>query len=151
MEELEGPGISIAFIRLIKANVELGNPEGKREYNLRLVGFGRQISPDDKHLDILASFDLMCDVADPLFKLTCDFLARYQRQGTGGLPWEKFTPAMALAHIIPYLREFVSNTTSRLLVPVLMLTPFNTYQMFNDYENKSRKNEQTPVETRTGT
>lgn len=147
MEKLEGPGISIALICLTKSNIAVGNPQAAQKYNLRLVGFGREISADTNHLDILAAFDLMFGISDPIFKFTCEFLARYQRVGEGGLPWDQFSPAMALAHVVPYLREFVSNTTNRLPVPVLMLPPINTYQMFADYEERLRKPGQAVLET----
>jgi hypothetical protein len=134
MKEQKAPGISIATVRLLKAHVEMVEPEGVREYNLRLISLQRREADEGKALDLFASFDLMSGVEKPLFSLTCDFVARYERQGDDSMPWDEFSSPVALAHIIPYLREFISNMTNRLPIPVLMLDPINTFMMIADLE-----------------
>ena len=52
---------------------------------------------------------------------------------------------MALTHIIPYLREYVSHTTNRLPAPVLMLDPTNTEAMIADYVERKRRAEEVRV------
>lgn len=145
MEPLKGPGIAIQHIRLLKAHIEMGNPEGRQEYNLRLVGLGRFESEDGKTLDLQAAFDLMYGIEKPLFNFTCVFIARYERKDDQAMQWRDFTSAMALAHIIPYLREFVSNMTNRLPAPVLMLVPLNTHAMIADYEHRRQQADQAKV------
>ena len=58
------------------------------------------------------------------------------------MQWKDFSLAMALAHIVPYLREYVSNMTNRLPVPVLLLDPINTSAMVADYEQRKRQAEE---------
>lgn len=142
METLKDPGIAIEHIRLLKSHVEMANADGKREFNLRLIGLGRFESEDGKALDLYAAFDVMHGVEKPLFKFTCEFIARYTRRDNASMEWKAFTSPTALAHIIPYLREYVSNITNRLPVPVLMLNPVNTHAMIADYEQRKRRSEE---------
>lgn len=136
MDEQKNPGITIEHVQLLNARIEMANPEGKRKYNLRLTGLKRLESKDGKTIDLYASFDVMHGVESPLFNFTCDFIARYVRQGDESMAWSSFSSAMALAHIIPYLREFISNITNRLPAPVLMIDPINTIAMIEDYEKR---------------
>ena len=135
------PGIAIQHVRLLKAHIEMVSAEGKPEYNLRLTGLRRFESQDGNFLDLLASFDVMHGVEKPLFKFTCDFIVRYERKSADSMPWKAFGSAMALAHVIPYLREFVSNMTNRLPAPVLLLDPINTHVMVEEFEQRSRQAE----------
>lgn len=139
MDEQKQPGISINLVSLIKANIEMIDPEADKKYNLRLIGLKRFETEDGKTLNLVAAFDVMHGVETPLFKFTCEFVARYERQGEDSMPWNEFSNATALAHIIPYLREFVSNTTTRLPAPVLMLDPINTNVMIADYERRKKE------------
>jgi len=139
MESLKEPGITIKFIRLLRANVEMVNADGQPQYNLRLVGLARRESPDGKVLDVQAVFDIMHGIEKPLFNFTCEYIARYERQGENSLPWSEFTTPLALAHLVPYLREFISNVTNRLPAPVLMLDPINTGAMMADYIRRSQQ------------
>jgi len=139
MDQHKPSGIVIDQIRLLRSHIEFGNPDGPREYNLRLVSLNRVQSPDGKTMDLYAGFDVMHGVEKPLFKFTCDFVARYTRRDDADMPWKEFSSAMALAHIIPYLREYVSNTTNRLPTPVLMLDPINTYNMIANFEEREKQ------------
>ncbi len=139
MEQNQESGIVIDQIRLLRSHIEFVGMDGLREYNIRLVSLSRVESPDGKALDLFAGFDVMHGVEKPLFKFTCDFLARYTRRDDADMAWKEFSSAMALAHIIPYLREYVSNTTNRLPTPVLMLDPINTYNMIADFEERAKQ------------
>jgi len=142
METLKDPGIAIDQIRLVKSHVEMvANSKGKPEYNPCLTYLNRFESEDGKNLDLLASFDLMHGMENPLFKFTCQFVVRYTRQDSS-MVWKDFTSPVALAHIIPYLREYVSNITNRLPTPVLLLNPINTHAMIAEYEDRKRRAEQ---------
>ena len=142
METMKDPGIAIEHIRLLKSRVEMVNPDGKSEYNLHLIAFKRFETSDGKALDLHAAFDVMHGVEKPLFQFTCEFIAHYTRKDDASMAWNEFTSAMALAHIIPYLREYVSNITNRLPAPVLMLDPLNTHVMLADYEDRKRRAEE---------
>ncbi|MDD2302122.1 MAG: hypothetical protein PHG30_06140 [Eubacteriales bacterium] len=139
MEKNKESGIVINQIRLMRSHIEFVNMDGPQKYNLRLVSLTRFESADGKALDLFAGFDVMHGVEKPLFKFTCEFVARYTRRDDADMPWKEFSSAMALAHIIPYLREYVSNTTNRLPTPVLMLDPINTYNMIADFEERDKQ------------
>ena len=51
----------------------------------------------------------------------------------------KYNPKASPIFAIPYLREFVSNMTNRMPVPILCLPPVNAFAMVDDYEHR-RKN-----------
>ena len=142
MEAQKDPGITIEFIRLLRSHIEMTSLDGQQEYNLSLTALDRREPPDGKTCDLIATFNLMHGIEKPLFKFTCAFLARYTHRDDASMAWNDFTSAMALAHIIPYLREFVSNITNRLPAPVLMLSAVNTHAMIADYENRKRQTEQ---------
>jgi len=141
METLKDPGIAIEGVLLLKSHVEMINQEGKREYNPRLTALDRFVSPDGKVLGLHAGFDLMYGIENPMLKFTCEFLARYTRREEANMECKDFTSAMALAHIIPYLREYVSNITNRLPAPVLILNPINTNVMIAEYEDRKQRTE----------
>jgi len=142
MEQQKEPGITIALIQLVSARVELKDPDGAREYNLVLTGLNRNEFEAGKYLDVQASFDMMYGLEKPLFNFTCSFFARYERHGEHSMSWEKFSSVMALTHLIPYLREFVSNITNRLPVPVLILPPTNVHMLLANFEEHKRSSQQ---------
>jgi preprotein translocase subunit SecB len=148
VEDQKVPGIAIEHVRLLNAHIEMVNStvEGKPSYNVRLIGMQRVESHDGMVLDLLAQFDVMHGVEKPLFKFTCDFVARYRRRAADSMTWEEFSSGMALAHIIPYLREFVSNMTNRLPAPVLMLDPINAHAMIDDYKKRKVAVESRPAD-----
>jgi preprotein translocase subunit SecB len=51
------------------------------------------------------------------------------------MKWEDFKDHVAIAHLIPYLREFVSNMTARLPLSVLMIPPINTSKMLEEFRD----------------
>ncbi|MBU1241593.1 protein-export chaperone SecB [Myxococcota bacterium] len=133
MTQNNNPGIFIEQIVLIRSVVELLNPQGKPEYDLRLTRVGREFANDNKNLAMTFSFSLMGEIKDPLFNLLCDFGVFYKRVDDATLTWDEFSDATALAHVIPYLREFISNMTNRLPVQPLILPPINTNIMISEY------------------
>lgn len=139
MDKQKASGIAIDQIRLLRSNIEFVNKDGLKKYNLRLVSLNRVESEDGKAMDLYAGFDVMHGVENPLFRFTCEFVARYTRSDDAEMAWKDFSSAMALAHIIPYLREYVSNTSNRLPTPVLMLDPINTYWMIEEYEGRNQQ------------
>lgn len=136
MSEHKDPGISIDLISLIKANIGMGDADAKPTINLQLTHFERRESEDKKNLDVIAGFDLTHGIEKPAITFTCAFIVRYSRQTADSMPWEKFSSPMALAHIVPYLREFTSNMTNRLPVPLLLLPALNTSKMLESFEQR---------------
>ena len=139
--EMLAPGISINEIFLIKATVEVVNPQGAKEYGFGLSGIRRVYSENKSKMLFEAAFDTMKGVVDPVFKLQCNFMAVYKRHENASLSWEQFTDEIALSHLIPYVREFVSNITHRLPCPPLMLPPTNTKAMIDAYLQEQAKSD----------
>ncbi len=126
-------GISIDAIFLLASVAQVGDLEkGQREYDLRLVNLRQEISPDKKQFMLFAGFDVMFGIENPMFKFSCDYLVRYSRPD-GDWDWKEFKTSHALAHILPYLREYVSNVTTRMPIPVLILNPVNTETLVSDF------------------
>lgn len=134
MDKSKSPGIAIEEIRLIKSQITMGNPENEARYNLQLIQLDRSESEDGKYLNLFASFDLMHGMEKPLFSFTCSFVARYSRTDESNMTWSEFSDVMAVTHIIPYLREYISNMTTRLPAPVLMLNPINVHGLVSQYK-----------------
>lgn len=133
MDKNKNSGIEIELIRLVNAHVELVDwKQPEPQYGLGLTKWQRD--EDGDHLTVLAEFDLTQDVETPPFRFTCAFIARYSRTADANMLWPEFADPLALAHIIPYLREFVTNMTARLPVPPLMLPPVNAGLLLAAYQ-----------------
>lgn len=133
----KNPGIFIEKVFLLKSSFEMVNPSGEQVYNLHLASYNIKPVEDDsqagKSLRMYEfSFDIMYKVENPLFNFLCDFAVIYSREDDAIMTWEEFSDSHALAHIIPYLREYVSNMTNRLPVPVLILPPINTASLLKN-------------------
>lgn len=136
MDKTEAPLIFIDIITLISAYVELVNPGGSSNYHVALTELTRTLSEDGLYLTITAGFDAMYGVDKPKFRLTAKFCARYRKEGQNGLSWDAFSDGVALAHTIPYLREFISNMTGRLPLPPLYIKALNTFQLVEDFKKR---------------
>lgn len=136
MDASKDPGIGIEYVGLVKSHVELKHADSQPVYNLLLTGLGRTVSEDGATLAMAFAFDVMHGIEKPLFNFTCEFQVRYRRSPDANMTWDEFAPAMALAHVVPYLREYVSNTTNRLPVPALVLPPINTHTLIADWERR---------------
>src|ERR1022692_3070616 len=126
MDKAKSPGISIESVHLLECSVGDVNREGDLKFSLGITRFSRTLVSDGKVLAVTVSFDLMMGVEKPPCKFQCTFAATYTRPSEQNMTWEEFQDHVALAHIIPYVREFVSNITARLPLSVLMVPPVNT-------------------------
>jgi hypothetical protein len=140
MEKAKDPLIAIEQIKLMEAHVALGGAEGSSQYNLALTAYKRLLSDDANRLTIVADFDVMYGIDNPKFRLEAKFLAQYNRKNDvdEGLPWESFSDGMALAHVIPYLREFISNITGRMPLPPLYIRALNTYRLVEEFHKREK-------------
>lgn len=134
MDPTKDPGISIKQIKLLSAHVEMKDPNGDKKFLLRLLALDRRPIDGDKLLQIGMGFDVMSGIEKPLFDFRCNFLVIYERAENAAMTWQDFSNAIALSHVVPYLREFVSNVTNRMPVPVLILPPMNVNLMLADFE-----------------
>ena len=136
MDKIQDPLIFIDVITLINAHVELVNPSGSSNYHVAITELSRTLSEDGLFLTITAGFDAMYGVADPKFRLTAKFCARYRKDKQEGLSWDAFSNGVALAHTVPYLREFISNMTGRLPLPPLYIKALNTFLLVEDFNKR---------------
>lgn len=132
MDTTRNPGIGIDLIRLVSAKIDMADPKAERVYGVTVTDWQRTLTEDGKHLTVVAAFDLAHGVENPPFRFTCSFIARYTRDSEANMSWDEFPDHVALAHIVPYLREFVTNMTARLPVAPLMLPPMNTAVLLAD-------------------
>jgi hypothetical protein len=142
MEKNQNSGISIKSVQLVQCNVGEVKAEADLKYSLGITGFGKKIVSDGKILLVQVSFDLVDGIKNPALRFECTFVATYARGEESPMKWEDFHDHVAIAHLIPYLREFVSNITTRLPLPVLMIPPVNTRILIEEYRKKLAKSEQ---------
>ena len=133
MDKRQKPGIEVAAVELLECQVGKVNPGGDLSFNLKLTSLSRDLSEDKATLALTAAFDVMGGQKNPPCEFTCMFRATYTRPDDANMTWRQFTDGIAVAHLIPYVREFLSNMTTRLPLPVLMLPPTNAFRLVGDY------------------
>jgi hypothetical protein len=136
MDKAKSPGISIESVHLLRCTIGDVNPGGDLNFSLGITDFSRTIASDGRVLVVNVSFDLMQGVKNPPCKFQCTFVATYTRSvepPNENMTWDEFKDHVAVAHLIPYVREFLSNMTARLPLSVLMLPPVNTHKLMAEY------------------
>ena len=141
MDNTKHPAINIEKIHLIECSASVSDPSAELRYNLALT----QLLREEKggSLFVLAGFDLMHGVDKPPCSLTCSFAAEYTQTDPPNMTWKEFSDGLVVAHILPYVREFVSSVTLRMPMSVLILSPSNTFVLVDEY-NKRKALEATP-------
>ena len=139
MDATKPSGISLKDVTLIECTLGRVTPDAELKYHLGITGKIRQTSDDGQTLLCLFSFDLMKGIQKPPFRLTCSFLAGYSRPTDANMKWEEFSDVHALTHIIPFLREFVVNMTSRMSVPKLSIPPINAHLLIAEYQREQEQ------------
>lgn len=139
MDNTKEPGIILDKVVLLSANIDYKTQGKKKDdgglsYCLALTKFIRSEETEGKELCVIAEFDLMHGVETPPLDFKATFYLEYKRQENAAMAWSDFKNPMVLAHAIPYLREFVTNMTARMPVPVLILDPVNTILLYQRYK-----------------
>jgi preprotein translocase subunit SecB len=142
MDKTQEPGIVIDHIDLISCNMALRNSNADPKFELVITNLDRRISEDDKKLYAFLAFDLMQGVEDPLCEMESEFVAIYECGDNNNMSWDEFNDVHIVAHVLPYLREFISNMTNRMPVPVLNLPPVNAFLLVDKYRKKQKQIEQ---------
>lgn len=136
MDKEKSPEIRIEGINLLTCNVaHCDNPPKELSYNLGLTKVERTISENQETLIYFLSFDLLKGITPAPFKFNFDFLITYARDKNANMTWDEFKDVNALTHVIPYIREFIVNITSRMLVPPLIIPPINVFALLDEYNN----------------
>jgi hypothetical protein len=128
--------IIVENILLLDCKVEFLGPKESQSYCLAMTKLQRTLMNDSKTLLVRAEFDLMHGVKDPACGLKCTFLAVYSNAKASTINWEEFTDGLAVAHMIPFVREFIANITNRMPVPPLLIRPVNAYVLVEDFQRR---------------
>jgi len=146
MDTARSPGITLEALELVECHVGDVKPNAEPNYHLGLTALDRALSPDGKLMSYRVAFDLVKGIATPPCRFTCAFLVKYSRAADSNMTWDEFKDFHAVAHLIPYLRELISNITTRMPLPMLMLPPVNVHRLLKEYrEPQLREEAATPV------
>lgn len=135
MDKNHSPGIEIVHISLVECCLRDLNLANELQYNLGIEALERRVVSDEQ-LVVQVAFDLMQDVKDAPYSFTCSFVAAYTRTEESSMTWDEFSNGLIVAHILPYVREFVSSVSLRLPVPPLVLPPINAFLLVENYDKR---------------
>jgi hypothetical protein len=137
METPKLPVVALEKIHLLSCTVGEVRANAELRFQVGIMALNRKFSDDLKTMDLEVSFDLLTGIENPPCQFVCTFGATYQQKATPCLPWEGFKDHVAVAHLVPFVREFVWNVTSRLPIKGLMIPPTNTTQMLAAYAERT--------------
>lgn len=116
-------GIELLSCQVAKSD----NLPSQMRYEVALTRFARHLDEQKATLCIKVGIDIMSGIEDPACSLLCEFQIVYTRPGETPDDWDQtIKDHIALAHLVPYVREFVSNMTGRMGLRPLLLPPLNT-------------------------
>ena len=142
MDEQKNPGIQHLSVELYECKIGDLDVNAKCQFHLGLTALNRHYDDHRKIMAFFASFDLMSGVENPPFQMTFTLGSIYTRPPDANMEWDELTDAIVLAHLIPFVREFVASMSIRLPTPELMIPPINTYVMLNAYEESVKARDQ---------
>ena len=129
-------GIIVENVLLLDCKAAFHGAREKQSYSLALSNLQRTEAAEGKGLLVRASFDLMHGIEDPSCTLKCTFLAVYSKAAASPVKWDEFSDGLAVAHMVPFVREFIASTTNRMPVPPLMIRPVNAFLLVEDYQKR---------------
>ena len=135
MDKNKSPGIEIGHISLVECCLRDLNLANDLQYNLGIEFLQRRVISDEQ-LVVQVAFNLMQGITDAPYSFTCAFVASYTRSAESNMTWDEFKNGLIVAHILPYVREFVSSVSLRLPVAPLMLPPINALILVENYEKR---------------
>lgn len=132
-----GTGIRTKAIQLSACSITTNDDSAEElYYELGITDLSQKYNDDKSILELIVTFDLMKGVPNPAFNLVATYKAEYERREDAKLTWEQFPPHVALAHVVPFLRELISSLTSKTEYPTLLLSPFNTKALLDEFLQK---------------
>lgn len=134
--------ITVENILLVGCHLSFLGSSEQPAYNLGLTALSRRLEQDGKKLLVRAEFDLMEGLEKPACEMRCAFVAIYGSTADEDIDWSGFSDGHALAHMLPFVREFISNVTNRMPLPPLMIPPVNTFNLvaaFREREAAEKK------------
>ena len=131
--------IIVDDILLLGCEVAYHSTAENPSYALGLTELRRMVTPEHKELFVSATFDLMHGIEKPPCTLICTYLAIYTTKEPTKACWDEFSDGLAVAHMIPYVREFISSVTNRMPLPPLMMKPVNAFVLVDNYNAGKNK------------
>lgn len=138
MDKKKSPGIAFKKLHLLECAVGGVNAEAELRFKVGITELKRSVSEDGSTLQVTIGFDLMQGIENPPCRFTCSYVAIYKRPSDANMTWEEFGDHFAVAHILPFLREFVCNVTMRLPISALMLAPLNSSRLVEDFQQRPK-------------
>ena len=128
-------GLKIENVMLMRCSADFIKPAKELRYTFELSSMERREGvPSPNRMVFGASFAVINDKDDPGLKVECTFCVHYLKDENAKFEWKDFGDHMALAHILPFAREFISSVTNRMPVPPLIIPPFNTFALVEEYK-----------------
>ena len=134
MDKSKGPGIVLERVHLLECTVGSVKSDVPLSFNLGITSFSRTIVADGKLLEVIVGFDLMKGITNPACRFTCTFAGTYTRSPDSNMTWEEFKDHISVAHLVPFVREFISNVTTRMPLSTLLLPPQNTSELLKEFQ-----------------
>lgn len=136
MDKKASPGIAFQHLHLL--DCELGRivPDAELQFEVGIEELRRQYTENGSKLLLEVGFNLMHGVVNPAFKFRCSYRATYHRPAEASMSWEEFKDHIAVAHVLPFLREFVVNLTIRMPLPALMIPPTNAHRLVEEFRTQ---------------
>ena len=99
---------------------------------------GKKNGEDMHNMIVKTHFDLMRDAKNPNFLFQVCYETIYTAKDKAD--FDVIKEHVAIAHVIPYVRELASSLTARANFKPLIIPPLNTLYLYNQYlEKKSEK------------
>ena len=131
--------LNIKTISLLGCEFHFLRFSNEYQYNLTLTDYVPEKGNNEEKLTLKveAEFDLMAGVNNPIFSFKCRYIIfyTYDKEDEANV----LTPPVIIAHIISYLREFVSTLTARMPGQNHMFfDPVNTHHLWSRYEEAQK-------------
>jgi len=143
MDENKTSGISIECVHLLECEARLLDKPEKLDFNMIITRLARK--EEGNQLFVEVSFDMMGEIEHPACILRCTFGAQYSRNDESQMTWRDFSDGLAVMHMVPFVREFVSSVTLRMPLPALILQPTNVNMLVADYKLRKTSEAATKV------
>lgn len=132
MDPMKQPGIRFTGVELLGMSFAVnGEVSGTIPTGLYL-GIDRKVSEDGQTLDVVVQVDLFKNISPekrPPIDLKFALRGHFVLAEEPNMTWDVFAKDHAPAHLIPYVRELISNITSRSPLPTLNMGPVNVKAM----------------------
>ena len=145
MDKKSSPGISFQKLQLLECAAGGVDRAAELKFGVGITTLTRTISADGGSLQVEVGFDLMQGVETPPCRFTCTYSATYTRPPEANMTWDEFKDHLAVAHILPFLREFICNVTMRMPLTALMIPPINSNRLVEDYRKRLPSSDPQPA------